>query len=561
VSHAPDGAYRPGTRLTRGDGSKLRVGAFIDEGAEGFVYGVAGEPSLVLKHFNQTKLAREPELQSRLEAMVAARPQRWRERSSGHVLLTWPIDTVLDGGTLVGYVMPRIDTASAVEVHVISNASDRRAPSPKVPAWVQGFTWEYLLQTASNLARATDALHDSGCVFGDFNDRNILVTSQARVTLVDCDSMQVPSPRGGAYLCQVGRPEFNAPELALINLGSVPRAPSSDLFPLAVHIHQLLLEGVHPFDGVWRGRGEKPKRPELAADGRYVYTGDRLLAPHELWMGFDLVPESVQGLFLRAFVEGARDPSRRPTGAQWREILVGVQASLQTCKRNPSHVYGGHLHGCPWCKHEARVRAAEAAQQRPLRPPAFRATAVGRQAHAGIPRTISQRRRSLNRPGVWIATLVAIVAAVLVINSLHGSGTPGATGQTGTGSTPLVGSTPTPSAGTPTTSRSGSGSGNAQPPSHASSTTTSTTHPATHHSSASHPQTHASAPTSHTGGLTGSATPAQNAQPSSPSGLSGSAEHQPPATGSPGSGESSSGGLSGSAGGEGGSGLSGSASH
>jgi len=552
VSQTMERTYGPGATLTRGAGSRLRVGELLGEGAEGVVYEVVGEsPALVLKHFNQNRLTREPGLRSRLEAMVAARPAGWREHDSRHVLLTWPIDTAFDGEKLVGYVMPRIDAAGAVEIHVVSNASDRRDPSPRTPRWVRGFTWEYLLQTASNLALATAVLHSSGCVVGDFNDRNILVTSRALVTLVDCDSMQVPKPGGGAYLCQVGRPEFNAPELASIDLGTVPRASSSDLFPLAVHIHQLLLEGVHPFDGVWRGAGEKPKRAELAAQGIYVYAGDHVLSPHDLWMPFDLVPGSVQDLFRRAFVDGVHEPSCRPTGAEWRTTLVEVQASLCTCKRDSRHVYGGHLRSCPWCEQKERVRHTQ--QHTPRPSPAVRPPASA--THAGSP-----HRRSLNRPAVWIVALVALVVAVLVIESLTGSGTTTPPGGHETPTRTSATSTPSARPEQPTAQTSTSRSGVPSSPTRTG-TSTSASVPARHGIATSHSHPAAKTPSSGTAGLSGSATPTQSAPPSSSSGLSGSTGHEAPASTPSRSHESSGGGLSGSAEGESSGGLSGSASH
>ena len=289
--------------------------------------------------------------------MLSGRPESWRERS-GHVLLTWPIDTALDGSRFVGFVMPRIDAAGAAEINRLSDPSERRQPGRGTPTWVGGFTWRYLLQTAANLALATEVLHQGNYVFGDFNDRNILVTSQARVTLIDCDSMQVTNPGGTDFLCNVGRPEYTAPELFGRDLRSVVRETSSDLFPLAVHIHQLLLEGLYPFDGVWGGAGEKPMRRELAAGGVYLYGGDRRLTPPPLSVSFGLLPPSLQDLFGRAFVTGAQDPTLRPTGGEWRAALDATTATLRACKRTKTHVYPAHNTSCPWCEYTAAVQTA-----------------------------------------------------------------------------------------------------------------------------------------------------------------------------------------------------------
>jgi hypothetical protein len=356
----PAGAYPPGRTLRLGSGPSLTVGSLLAKGGQGYVYEVVQDRALVFKQIKPEALRGAPDHARRVAAMVAGGMDN-RRNGAGHVLLTWPLDTVLDGGQFVGFVMPRIDASEAAELHIVSNPSDRRDPGPKTPGWVKGYTWRYLLRTATNLARATELLHKRGYVVGDFNDRNILVTSEARVTLIDCDSMQVPDSRGGVFLCEVGRPEFTAPELLRGGPGPGGRKPSSDLFPLAVHIHQLLLEGVHPFDGVWEGTGDKPKRPELARDGVYLYGGDPRLRPQPLSIDIDLVPPAVRDLFRRAFVSGAVDPELRPRGREWGDVLGATDAGLQTCRKVATHEYPGHLTTCPWCQLLIAVNGQKAA--------------------------------------------------------------------------------------------------------------------------------------------------------------------------------------------------------
>lgn len=418
-----------GSRLSLGSGGGLVVGRLLAEGGQGLVYEVAGDPGVVFKQIKAVALAGGPELGRKLEVMVAVPPPGWRE-SSGHVLLTWPLDTVLAGSRFVGFTMPRIDAGNSAELHVLANPSDRRNPGPKTPDWVRGFTWRYLLQTAANLAAATDALHSAGVVFGDFNERNMLVSKNALVTLVDCDSMQVPSPAGGAFLCGVGRAEFTAPELLNLDLKTVARKPSSDLFPLAVHIHQLLLEGAHPFDGVWHGAGEKPRRPQLAAGGIYVYAGDPRLTPHPLWIDYDLIPRSLQDMFRRAFVTGLRDPGLRPTGREWRDALTATSRRLKTCKRIKEHVYPPHHQACPWCEHQARRQTTQA----PLPPARSTAPPYGTGTTAPSPAIPVSRRKAL-----WVALAGLVAVLVLAAVAVSGSGTPPVRTPTAAPSHPVAG--------------------------------------------------------------------------------------------------------------------------
>jgi DNA-binding helix-hairpin-helix protein with protein kinase domain len=406
----PSDAYPRGRRLSLASGQPLTVGQFLASGGEGYVYSVDGDDAIVFKQIRPEALAKFPDRERRLTAMAARPPAQCREAGSGHVLLAWPLETVLDGARFVGFVMPRISGRQSAELHILANPSDRNDPGPDAPPWVRGFTWRYLLATATNLALATDALHSGKAVFGDFNERNILVSPQARVTFIDCDSMQVPDPRGGHFLCLVGRAEFNAPELRRIDLKVTAREPSSDLFPLAVHIHQLLLEGLHPFDGVWHAKAdEKPKRPDLAGQGLYVHAGDRRLNPPPGAIDIDLVPGPVQDLFRRAFVDGARDPRRRPTGREWRDALTAIAANLKTCRQIEAHIYPDHHATCPWCAHDAR-RAAEPTSPavRPLsmetgtsvfgRPTLVRAAGAPQiSPYSGPPPISGRRRRARSR--------------------------------------------------------------------------------------------------------------------------------------------------------------------
>ena len=352
------GEFPPGYQLRCASAADFTVGKLLAQGGLGFVYEVAEDPAVVLKQIKREVLARSPELPERVRAMIANRPAGWLERT-GHVVLAWPSDIALDGSCFVGFLMPRIDMNAAVELHNVANPSDRHDRTLRAPDWLTGFTWHYHLRVAANLALATAMLHDRGYVIGDFNERNVLVTDEARVTLVDCDSMQVPNRDGAPFLCTVGVPDFTAPELRRVDLATTQRRPSSDAFALAVHLHQLLLHNAHPFDGRWQGPGDKPGRTELAARGIYVHAAHQLLSPPDGTIGFDVLPKGLRNLFVRAFVDGARDPASRPTGGEWKAALDATERTLVECGSTSAHVYPGHVPHCPWCALEVRTQPVQ----------------------------------------------------------------------------------------------------------------------------------------------------------------------------------------------------------
>lgn len=389
--------------LTVEAGGELRLGPPLRRGGQGELFTVSGRSDLVFKRIHEAELERDDAWSDRLRVMVAHPPPGVCD-AQGHVLLAWPSDRVLDGGRCVGFLMPRLDISRTAELHLLANPSDRRSPAPGGPRWAVRWTWRELLHTAANLATAVRAVHEAGVVVGDFQERNVLVDHRGRVSLVDCDSMQVVDPASGrVFHCTVGRPEYTAPELIGADVGTVRRQPSSDLFALAVHIHQLLFSGAHPFDGLWTGEGEKPRRDRLAAKGWYANGRRGPLRPPPGVPGFELVPRAIRELFDRALAEGARRPERRPTAVEWQAALRELAADLTTCALDRTHVHPRAAAPCPWC-------AAERAQSE-HGPPAPASTP---RQHPPQPMAKGQPAlpgRSRRRWPAWVGAF-AIAAAV-----------------------------------------------------------------------------------------------------------------------------------------------------
>jgi hypothetical protein len=350
--------------FTTSSGRPIAVGRLLATGGEGEVFAITSPRDVVFKKYLPIAFSRDPALQQRLQVMAANRPVGWREPSSGHVTLAWPTEVVLANGRFAGFLMPAVDMNSTVELHRITNPSDRRQATGTT-SWAQMFNWKYLVYTAANLARATEGLHDVGVVIGDFNERNVRVSREASVTLLDCDSMQVTDPATGKRLfCRVGRPEFTPPELINADWSKTVRHPSSDLFALAIHIYQFLLEGEHPFRGVWAGPGDKPSVSELAKRGDWAHKVGGLLKPRPSAIPVTLLPGAIVEMFRKAFEDGAANPAARPSAADWEQALGHLANSLQQCTADSGHFYPSTLTACPWCIRNKQT----ATQQQPLVP-------------------------------------------------------------------------------------------------------------------------------------------------------------------------------------------------
>jgi WD40 repeat protein len=326
----------------REDGSTIVLGEEIAKGGEGAVYKVPGDPHLAAKIYR----APSPEHTAKLQMMLSKPPIDYIEYR-GHTSIAWPepkgrlFDTQ---NKCVGFLMPNIHPPTYA-VHKLYTPKDRLQKLP-------GFTWEYLLRTASNLASVVDALHNSGYVIGDMNESNILVTPGAQVTLIDCDSIQIPRGNGLFFRCGVGKGEYTPSELQGVSLAQIDRNKHHDNFSLAVLIFQLLMEGRHPFMGVWKG--PNPDKPPTLEDnikaGNCSYTGSRLLTQPSYALPFEMLPPSVQKLMIRCFGIGHKDPQSRPSAYEWHQVLVEAERYLSSCSVNAQHRYSDHLKGCPWCK-------------------------------------------------------------------------------------------------------------------------------------------------------------------------------------------------------------------
>jgi hypothetical protein len=316
----------------------LTLARRLGAGGEAEVFEVADRPGLAAKLYRRPTAERA----QKLRVMLANPPSG--TDAGGHVAIAWPTELVVGAsGSVDGFLMPRIDLAQTVPLFQVYNPASRVVIAP-------AFTWRYLLRTARNVAAIVDSLHRAGYVVGDINESNLLVNRRALAVLVDCDSMQVRDPSTGALLRGgVGKPEFTAPELHGRDLAATDRTTASDDFAVAVLVFQLLMEGVHPFAGIWRGRGEPPDVAARIRGRQFPYRRGARVAPPPRALALDVLPPELRKLAWRAFTTGVRRPASRPTSAEWAAALERADDHLRACSRSGHHVYGDHRRACPWC--------------------------------------------------------------------------------------------------------------------------------------------------------------------------------------------------------------------
>lgn len=333
---------------TNRDAQTITTGEEVGRGGEGVVYTVVERTDCVAKIYHPAQ--RSHVRHAKLTAMVTQPPpDSGRTLTPPHVALAWPTDLLFEKDTFAGFLMPRI--ARSPSLVALFNPLLRRQRYPHVDR-------RFLYRTAQNLAAVLAVLHSRGHVVGDLNQKNILVKTNALVTLVDTDSFQISDGSGHCYRCPVGVPDYTPPELQGQPLDAIDRQPYHDCFGLSVLLFQLLMEGYHPFTG-------RPLTATLSTvdqlslhclqQGWFPYSNNPAVQPPPDAPPFTWLPAELRRLFLQSFLIGYTDPMQRPTAATWAQALGCAELNLVQCQRQPVHWYSNHLMHCPFCARERQV--------------------------------------------------------------------------------------------------------------------------------------------------------------------------------------------------------------
>jgi hypothetical protein len=257
---------------------------------------------------------------------------------------------------MVGYMMPKLGHAD--ELYRLIQPQQRLRHHPAM-------NHRYLYRAASNLARAVDALHTKGYVVGDMNERNVLFTNQALISMIDCDSMQVIDQSQQLFTCGVGVPEFLAPELHGKDLALTQRTSNQDNFTLAILIFKLLMQGFHPFQGrPVPGQTSGEQAHLMCMQQRiFPYLVNQTFEPPLVAPAFTVLPAHLQQMFVKAFTTADRPPAR-----EWVRSLAMVEQRLVVCVNDASHVHPSDGR-CVLCEIAQNLRTRAVIQTQVALPP------------------------------------------------------------------------------------------------------------------------------------------------------------------------------------------------
>lgn len=233
--------------------------------------------------------------------------------------------------------------------------------------------WASHLRICLLIARAVRRLHMAGLAHSDLSYKNVLVDpAGGNACIIDIDGLVVP----GKYPPDVvGTPDFIAPEVVattrLAKDDPARRLPSiqTDLHALAVLVYHYLLYR-HPLRGSKVHDTDSTRDEELSMGEKALFVEDpndasnRIklvhVRPSDLpWADTQKRPYTVTGpylapLILKAFTEGLRNPTARPSASEWENALIRTVDLLQPCI-NPSCEQGWYVFDnsskprCPFC--------------------------------------------------------------------------------------------------------------------------------------------------------------------------------------------------------------------
>jgi DNA-binding helix-hairpin-helix protein with protein kinase domain len=319
-----------------GQQKKIQLGKWIGRGGESEgVYEIGGNPSLCAKIYKD-KVGDK----AKIVAMLKNDPL------NPH--LAWPKCMLLDyESNLKGFIMPCFP--NTYEIHKIYSVDGRRDEFKGL------FSWYSLFVMAMNYASVVANIHAKGHYVGDINSKNVRVSEDALIKIIDCDSFFIVDG-SKIYKNALGTPEYAAPEVLLSNIKYNDRTQETDRFSMAIIIFQLLMLGYHPFSGV-SSVSEKCKTTSNIKSGETPHFKKcREIEVLPEAPSVDILPRKLYILFEKTFVDGHKSPKKRVTAIEWFNTLKSLRKNLEQCQTyrtcdNPNHVYFHHLDKCPWCEY------------------------------------------------------------------------------------------------------------------------------------------------------------------------------------------------------------------
>lgn len=299
------------------------------KGGEGAVYKVlspSGLQGMCAKIYHPKQ--RDVKRHQKLTFMVSNPPNSLVDKNHR---ICWPSQLLFDGREFVGFLMP-LAFNNSIELYELSIPKIRNK---------YGIHWKNVydrsqrgghiarLKLCTNLSIAIHHIHSlKNYVLVDLKPQNILVTIDGKVSITDCDSIQIAQNNRVLFPAKVATPEYTPSEGSQLNPTKQAIPHSWDLFSLGVIFYEILL-GIHPYTGSFSGKYKNMTTlNDKIKHGLFVY-GQRkhyvqVMPP--LHRNFKKLSKDLKQLFQQSLNSIRYKPDKRPNTEDWgRAFYNAVQ--------------------------------------------------------------------------------------------------------------------------------------------------------------------------------------------------------------------------------------------
>ncbi|GGG37399.1 hypothetical protein GCM10011344_42780 [Dokdonia pacifica] len=306
------------------------------KGGEGKIYKIIASsdfPNHCVKIFVDkrviTKTKKELENRDyRIKYMILNQPS---QIETDKIRICWPIDAIFENNHIIGFIMP-LAFPNSVQLYSLCQPKLKQNLSSD---WHN--TYDRSMKTGvlsrlklcTNISIAINSVHKiTDYVFVDLKPPNILVSLDGKISLIDCDSIQISENDKIFFYGSVATEEYIPPEGKNIDTKSTPIKQSWDLFSLAVIFYQILF-GLHPYSVSFKDMNETNNsfqyriRNSLFAHGE---NKDKISVIPDLHYHYKLLPKYLINLFEKAFENLKFGETGRPDTEDWgRAFYESVQ--------------------------------------------------------------------------------------------------------------------------------------------------------------------------------------------------------------------------------------------
>ncbi|MGK7874156.1 MAG: protein kinase [Xenococcaceae cyanobacterium] len=331
-------------------GLPCTVEQFLGSGGQGEVYraNLNAQP-VALKWYFPQYLSQDPNIRDRIETAISYGPPSDR--------FLWPMDLTSEPGIeSFGYVMP------LREPHykgIIDLMKGRIEP-----------TFRSLATAGFELADSFFQLHAKGFCYRDISWGNVFFDpDNGHVLICDNDNVDVDKTQSSGVL---GTPRFMAPEIVR---GEKKPSTKTDLFSLAVLLFYMLMVH-HPLEGRKEAEIHAFDLPAMTklygTEPTFIFDpnddSNRPVPGYQdnALIYWQIYPQFLQDLFIKAFTDGLQDPNSRVQETEWRRAMVRLHDSIIYCPHCKAENFydvellkasGGKLNPCWSCQEEIRLPA------------------------------------------------------------------------------------------------------------------------------------------------------------------------------------------------------------